>query len=60
MCNRAVNTYPSTVNFVPQCFMTQEMCDKEVNRYFLYLILLLINIHLKKCVTELFLKIFCQ
>ena len=37
--------------------MTQEICDKAVNRCFLYLILFLIDIKLKKCVTELFLKI---
>ena len=58
ICDKAVNTYPSTIKFVPECFMTQEMCDKAVNRYFLYLILFLINIKIKKSVTELFLKIF--
>ena len=34
MCDKAVNTYPSTINFAPECFMTQEMCDKAVNRRF--------------------------
>ena len=38
MCNKAINTYPSTIKFVPECLMTQEMCDKAVNRCFLYLI----------------------
>ena len=33
-CDKAVNTYPSTIKFVPKCFMTQEMCDKTINRCF--------------------------
>ena len=57
MCNKAVDTHSSTIKFVPECSMTQEMCDKAVNRYFLYLILFLIGIKLKKYVTELFIKI---
>ena len=60
MCNRAVDNYRITVDafeFVPECSVTQEMCDKAVNRCFLYLILFLIGIKLKKCVTKLFLKI---
>ena len=48
MCDRAVNTYPSTIKFVPECFMAHEMCDKAVHRCFLYLILFLIGIKLKK------------
>ena len=31
MCDKTVNTYPSTIKFVPECFMTQEMRDKTVN-----------------------------
>ena len=57
MCDKAVSTYSSTIKCVTECLMTQEMCDKAVNRCFLYFILLLIDIKLKKCVTELFLKI---
>ena len=34
MCDKAVSTYPSTIKFVPECFMTQEMFDKAVNRCF--------------------------
>ena len=34
MCNKAVNTYPSTTRFVPDCCKTQEMCDKTVNTCF--------------------------
>ena len=33
MCDKAVNTYPSTIKLVPKCFMTQEMCDKAANKY---------------------------
>ena len=55
MCDKEVNTYPSTIKFISQCVMTQEMCDKAMNRYFLFLILFHIDIILKKCVTELFL-----
>ena len=57
MSDKTVNTYPSTIKFVPECFMTQKCVNKVVNRCFLYLILFLINIKLKKCVTELFLRI---
>ena len=34
MCDKAVNTYTSTIKFIPECVMTQEMCDKAVNRCF--------------------------
>ena len=34
MCDEAINTYSSTTRFVPECFMTQEMCNKAVNRCF--------------------------
>ena len=56
MCDKDVDTYPSTIKLVPECLMTQEMCDKAVNRCFLYLILFLIDIKIKKGMTELFLK----
>ena len=51
MYDKAVNTHPSTMQFVPECCKTQEMCAKTVNICFLYLILFLINIKLKKYVT---------
>ena len=35
MCYKAVNTYHSTIQFVPDCFKTQEMSDKAVNKCFL-------------------------
>ena len=28
MSDRAVSTYPSTIKFVSECFMTQKMCDR--------------------------------
>ena len=31
ICNRAVSTYPSTIQFVPDQFKTQEMCIKAVD-----------------------------
>ena len=47
MCsNKAVDNYPHTLQFAPECFKTQISVLK-----------LLINIKLKKCVAELFLKI---
>ena len=57
MCDKAYNTHPSTIEYVPDQFETQEICDKAVDNVLLYFILFHINIRLKKCVTELFLKI---
>ena len=34
MCNKAVKTYPSTIKLIPECFMTQKMCGKAINRCF--------------------------
>ena len=34
MCDKAVNTYPSTIEYVPDQFKSQEMCDKAVNKCF--------------------------
>ena len=56
MCDKAVYTYPFTIKFVSKCFMTQEICDIAID-VFLYVILFLIGIKLKKCWTALFLKI---
>ena len=57
MCDKAVSAYPSTIKLVSECLIIQEMYGKAVNRCFLYFIIFLINIKLKKCVAELFLKI---
>ena len=35
MCDKAINTYHSTIQFVPDCYKTQEMCDQTVNKCFL-------------------------
>ena len=29
-CDKALDTYPSTIKFFPEFFMTQEMCDRAV------------------------------
>ena len=29
-----MGTYPSTITFVPECLITQQMWDKSVNRCF--------------------------
>ena len=34
MCDKAVNTHLSAIQFIPECYKTQEMCDKAVNRCF--------------------------
>ena len=34
MCDKAVDTYLSTIKLVPECYKLQEMCDKAVNRCF--------------------------
>ena len=34
MCDKAVNTHSSTIGYVPDCYKTQENCDKAVNRCF--------------------------
>ena len=58
--DNSVDTYPSTIKFASECFMAQEVCDKAVNRCFLYFIVFLTNIKIKKYVTILFLRIFFQ
>ena len=34
MCDKAVDTHPSTIKFVPECYKTQELCHKVDNRCF--------------------------
>ena len=57
MCNKAVNNYPHALEFGPECYKTQEMCDKAVNRAvkFLYLG----NNFCNKAVNFCFLFLFC-
>ena len=51
MCDKAVDTHPPTIKYVPECYKSREICNKEVHRNFLYLILFLINIKHKKYQT---------
>ena len=60
MCDKPVNTYPSTIKLIPECLIAQEMCDKVVNSCFLFLILCLIYIKLKKCQVAPFVKILLR
>ena len=32
MCVKAVDTYPSTIEYIPDQFMIQEMCDKAIDK----------------------------
>ena len=34
MCDKAFDTHPSTIKFVPECYKTHEMCYKAVSRCF--------------------------
>ena len=34
MCNKPVDDYPQALEFVPDCFKTQKMCNKTVGVYF--------------------------
>ena len=34
MCDRAVDTFMSTIKFVPECYKTKEMCHTAVHRCF--------------------------
>ena len=36
MCDKAVNTHPSTIKFVSECFMTRGMCNKAINVFFVF------------------------
>ena len=31
MCNQAVDSYEIALEFAPDCYKTQEICDKAVN-----------------------------
>ena len=54
MRDEVVDNHRSTTKFIPECYKTPESCDKVVNRCFLYLIIFLIGIRLKKCVKKCF------
>ena len=42
--NKAVNAFLLTIQFIPKCYMDQEMINKIVYIFLLYLALLLIDI----------------
>ena len=33
MCNKAVESYPQALEYVPECYKTQKTCDKTVDTY---------------------------
>ena len=37
MYDKAVDTHPATIKFVPDCYKNQEMCDKAVHIYIFYI-----------------------
>ena len=54
MCNKTINTDPSTIKFVYECYNTPEICDEAVDTCFLHLILIPMDVSLMKCVTVVF------
>ena len=36
MCDKAVDTCPTTFKYVPDRFKTQEMCGKAADKYFVF------------------------
>ena len=38
MRDKAVDTHPPTIKYVPGCYKTQEMCYKATHKCFLHLI----------------------
>ena len=32
MCNKAVENYPYALDFVPECYKAEKMCDKAEKR----------------------------
>ena len=34
MCDEAIDDYSPTIQFVPECYKTQKMCDKAINIFF--------------------------
>ena len=56
MCNKAVGTYPSAMQFVPKCYKTRETSDKAIYTCAFVYDFFLIDIWLKKYVIKLFSK----
>ena len=36
MCDKAVDTCPTTIKYAPDRFNTREMCGKAVDKYFVF------------------------
>ena len=58
MCDKAANTNYSTTQFVPDCYKTKKCMIKLLINVFLVFFVFLINIKLKKYVTENFWRSF--
>ena len=57
MFAKAVNTYNSTIQFLPECNQIQAMCNKAVNRCLLGFVYVPDWYKIQECVPVLFLKI---
>ena len=56
--NKAVDDYVDVLEYVAECFKSQEMCDKVVDAGHFVFYSILINLRYKKYVTKLFEKLF--
>ena len=50
ICKRVVDCYPHVLEYVPDCYMTQEMCKKLVDTY--------LSRKRKRCVKKLLIPVF--
>ena len=57
MCDKAVDTYPSTTEYVPDQFRTQEMCDKALDKCPFGFDSVPDQFKTHECMTKFFLKI---
>ena len=48
MCNKSVKIYPSTIQFIPECYKNKEKCVMKLLLALIYFILFSIDIRLKK------------
>ena len=58
MCNKTVDNYTHSLEFVPDCYMTQTICTKVVDTHSLQQNLFLNTIRLKKCVIKHLINVF--
>ena len=57
MFNKAVAAYHSTIKFAHKCLMTQAMCNEAFNKRSFVFDSIPGKYKMKKCVTEIFVKI---